>query len=80
MEAQHIRVFEFGKTVDDLVGPLINRAVIVEIVRQASGRALFRDIEGAAIEEHRRGGMFCSRPSTINGIDSRPEQPASAGA
>jgi hypothetical protein len=39
MEGQHIRVFEFGKTVDDLVGPLINRAVIVEIVRQASGRA-----------------------------------------
>ena len=44
---QHIRVFGVGETVDDVIGPLVNRAVIVQIVTQANGRIVFRDIEAA---------------------------------
>jgi hypothetical protein len=44
---QHIRVFGVGEAVDDVVGPLVNRAVVVAIVTQANGRMLFRDIEAA---------------------------------
>lgn len=46
-DGQHVRVYEVGETVDDLVGPLVNRQVIVEIVTQANGKFVFRDIEGA---------------------------------
>lgn len=47
VEDQHIRVFGVGEAVDDVVGPLVNRAVVVAIVTQANGRMLFRDIEAA---------------------------------
>jgi hypothetical protein len=33
--------------VDDLVGPLVNHQVVVEVMTQTNGRVLFRDIEGA---------------------------------
>jgi hypothetical protein len=46
LEGGGIRVVEVGEAVDDLVGPLVNHEVVVQIVR-ARGRALFRDIEGA---------------------------------
>lgn len=47
-DGQHlIRVFGVGETVDDVVGPLVNHQVIVQIATQASGRIVFRDIEAA---------------------------------
>jgi len=46
-DGQHVRVFDVGETVDDLVGPLINRRVVVQMVTLATGRILFRDIEAA---------------------------------
>ncbi len=44
---QHFRVHEVGEAVDDLVGPLVNRPVVVQVVTQPSGRVVFRDIEAA---------------------------------
>jgi hypothetical protein len=46
VDGQHVRVFGVGETVDDLVGPLINRRVVVQIVTH-NGRNLFRDIDAA---------------------------------
>jgi hypothetical protein len=42
-----IRVTGVGETVDDVVGPLINKPVIVQISTQPRGRIVFRDIEAA---------------------------------
>jgi len=41
---QHVRVYGFGETVDDVIGPLVNRAVVVQVVTQPGGRIAFRDI------------------------------------
>ena len=41
------RITEVGEAVDDVVGPLVNYEVVVQIVKNARGRVLFRDIEGA---------------------------------
>jgi hypothetical protein len=46
VDGKHERVFGVGETVDDLIGPLMNRRVVVQIVTH-NGRPLFRDIEGA---------------------------------
>ena len=46
VDGKHERVFEVGETVDDIVGPLMNHQVEVQIVTKG-GRHLFRDIEGA---------------------------------
>lgn len=46
-DGQHVRIFEVGETVDDLVGPLVNHEVLVQIVTTARNRVLFRDIERA---------------------------------
>lgn len=48
VEGEHIRVYGVGETVDDVVGPLMNRDVVVHIITQPNGRIVFRDIEGAA--------------------------------
>ena len=48
VQGQPTRVFDVGEAVDDLVGPLVNHEVTVQIVRTARGRILFRDIEGAS--------------------------------
>jgi hypothetical protein len=45
VDGQPIRVVEVVEAVDDLIGPLVNREVLVQIVR-ARGRVMFRDIEG----------------------------------
>jgi hypothetical protein len=47
VDGRHVRVFDVGETVDDLVGPLVNHRVVVEVMTQTNGRVLFRDIEGA---------------------------------
>ncbi len=44
-ENQHIRVMEVGETVDDVIGPMVNRPVIVETVKDRRGRYLLRDIQ-----------------------------------
>ena len=48
VDGRPMRVHDVGETVDDVVGPLVNHEVIVQIVTLASGRMLFRDIEGVA--------------------------------
>jgi hypothetical protein len=48
VEGEHIRVYGVGETVDDIIGPLMNRDVVVHINTQTNGRIVFRDIEGAA--------------------------------
>jgi hypothetical protein len=47
VDEEHKRVYEVGETVDDLLGPLVNREVIVQTVTNSRGRVLFRDIEAA---------------------------------
>jgi hypothetical protein len=42
---QHIRVSHVGEAVDDVIGPLVNKPVIVHVVKDARGRYHFRDIE-----------------------------------
>ncbi len=45
IDGDHKRIFGVGETVDDEIGPLMNRAVVVKILTQASGRMMFVDIE-----------------------------------
>lgn len=42
-----VKVYEVGEAVDDVVGPLVNHQVLVQVVTTAKGRMLFRDIEAA---------------------------------
>ncbi len=46
IEGQHIKIYEIGDAVDDVVGPFVNKPVVVEAVRQPNGRYRFRDIWG----------------------------------
>jgi hypothetical protein len=45
VSGQHIKVESVGETVDDVIGPMMNRPVIVTVARDIGGRYLFRDIE-----------------------------------
>jgi hypothetical protein len=45
VELQHIRVEGVGAAVDDVIGPMVNRPVLVTVARDARGRYAFRDIE-----------------------------------
>jgi hypothetical protein len=45
VEGQLVRIVEVREAVDDVIGPMINRPVILRTVRDARGRRLFRDIE-----------------------------------
>jgi hypothetical protein len=47
VEGEHKRVFGVGESVDDVIGPLVNRPVVVQIVTQANGQIRFVDIEAA---------------------------------
>lgn len=47
VDGDHNRVHGVGETVDDEIGPLMNHRVVVRILRQASGRITFVDIEGS---------------------------------
>ena len=47
VDGTDITIHEVGETVDDIVGPLVNHEVVVQVVTNSRGRVLFRDIEGA---------------------------------
>lgn len=47
VNGQHQRVYGVGETVDDEIGPLVNRPVTVKVVIQRTGRLMFLDIEGS---------------------------------
>jgi hypothetical protein len=40
-----IRIYEAGETVDDVVGPMVNRGVIIDAFVTGDGRHLLRDIQ-----------------------------------
>jgi hypothetical protein len=42
-----IRIYEAGETVDDVVGPMVNRGVIIDAFMTRDGRHLLRDIQAA---------------------------------
>ena len=46
-DGKDITIYEVGETVDDIVGPLVNHEVVVQVVTNSRGRVLFRDIEAA---------------------------------
>ncbi len=48
VDGDHKKVYGVGETVDDEIGPLMNRPVTVKIVTQANGKMIFVDIEGAS--------------------------------
>ncbi len=45
VDGQHVRIVQVGEAVDDVIGPMVNRPVILQIVVDTRGRRLFRDIE-----------------------------------
>lgn len=45
VEDEHIRVNEVGEAVDDVIGPMVNKPVVVEVSVDARGRRKFVDIE-----------------------------------
>jgi hypothetical protein len=47
VHGQSVTVYEVGETVDDVIGPFVNKGVIVDAVRLPSGRYRFRDIQAA---------------------------------
>lgn len=42
---RHIQVCETGSVIDDVVGPLVNHRIIVDVFVQPDGRRIFRDIQ-----------------------------------
>lgn len=48
VDGQHRKVYGVGETVDDEIGPLMNRSVVVKILVQPTGRMLFVDIESSS--------------------------------
>lgn len=48
IDGLHRKVYDVGEAVDDILGPLVNHDVVVQIVTTARGRVLFRDIEAAS--------------------------------
>lgn len=42
-----LRIYEAGETVDDVVGPMVNRGVIIDAFVTRDGRHLLRDIQAA---------------------------------
>jgi hypothetical protein len=47
VENENIHVEGVGDTVDDVIGPMVNRPVIVQTVKDSKSRYFFRDIEPA---------------------------------
>ena len=45
VDESHVRVHGVGETVDDVIGPMVNKSVLILVVRDSRGRYLFRDIE-----------------------------------
>jgi hypothetical protein len=44
-ERKPIRIYEAGEAIDDVVGPMVNRRVVVDVVRKPSGKYTYRDIQ-----------------------------------
>jgi hypothetical protein len=44
-QEEHVKVTRTGEVIDDLVGPMVNRRVVVETILTADGTYIFRDIE-----------------------------------
>jgi len=44
-ERENIRIYQTGDVIDDLVGPMVNHRVIVDIALRPDGKRLFRDIQ-----------------------------------
>jgi hypothetical protein len=40
-----LKVFSLGPAVDDVIGPMVNHMVSVQVVKEAAGKLRFRDIE-----------------------------------
>lgn len=45
VEGQHVRIVQVSEAVDDVIGPMVNRPVILRTALDARGWRLFRDIE-----------------------------------
>lgn len=45
VQGQHVRIVQVGEAIDDVIGPMVNRPVILRAALDARGRRLFRDIE-----------------------------------
>ncbi|SUS05265.1 conserved hypothetical protein [uncultured Defluviicoccus sp.] len=45
VDGTSIHVTQVGQAVDDVIGPLVNRPVVVQVVEDARGKNVFRDIE-----------------------------------
>lgn len=44
-QEQHIKVTKTGEVIDDMVGPMVNRRVVVDALRTPEGTYLFQDIQ-----------------------------------
>lgn len=44
-EGQHIKITEVGETVDDVVGPMVNRAVVIQAMKKTDGHHILVDIQ-----------------------------------
>ena len=42
---EHIRVYQTGSVIDDLVGPMVNHKVVIEVRVHADGKRIFKDIQ-----------------------------------
>jgi hypothetical protein len=42
---QHLKVVEIGDVLDDVIGPMVNHRVLVDVVIDQRGRYIFRDIQ-----------------------------------
>jgi hypothetical protein len=45
VEGQPVKIVAVGEAVDDVIGPMVNRPVVLRTARDTRGRRLFRDIE-----------------------------------
>jgi len=45
VDTEHMRIDRVGEAVDDVIGPMVNHPVLVQVVQDARGRLHFRDIE-----------------------------------
>jgi len=43
--SEHIQIHQTGDVIDDIVGPLVNRRVVVDVAVQPDGKRLFRDVQ-----------------------------------
>jgi hypothetical protein len=45
VDTDHVRIDHVGEAVDDVIGPMVNHAVVVQVTRDGRGKLHFRDIE-----------------------------------